>query len=386
MQEVLHEPLVTQGLRGFLALLFVTAAVSKLTSLEEFYGVVRNFRLLPDGLSKAVAFVLPVAELAIAAGLLITPLVMPAARAAAALLTVFGTAIAINVLRGRTQIDCGCFRNGMKPDISWALVGRNIVLTGLALALVGLFPATAAGSLADIFVGLMAGLVMMLLYFSASMLGGLTARQTQLPCRKVAEMTFLIASNILLWVAFLGVTLVLLGLIRQVGLLHERSSPMGAMITDHGPDIGDNAPEFDIPDYFGRNVRIGGASDQGRPTLIMFTAPTCPVCDKLFPIIKSIAKAEKIGVVMISDGAPEEHARFLKNHELGQIRYVVSAEIGMAFQVGKIPYGVLLDAEGVIKAKGLTNTREHLESLLEADKSGFASLQQFMASRKKSAA
>lgn len=199
-------------------------------------------------------------------------------------------------------------------------------------------------------------------------------------------MTFLIASNILLWVAFLGVTLVLLGLMRQVGLLHERSSPMGAMITDHGPDIGDNAPEFDIPDYFGRNVRIGGASTEGRPTLIMFTAPTCPVCDKLFPIIKSIAKAEKIGVVMISDGAPEEHARFLKNHELGQIRYVVSAEIGMAFQVGKIPYGVLLDADGVIKAKGLTNTREHLESLLEADKSGFASLQQFMASRKKTAA
>ncbi|RJK99782.1 methylamine dehydrogenase accessory protein MauD [Paracoccus siganidrum] len=198
-------------------------------------------------------------------------------------------------------------------------------------------------------------------------------------------MTFLIASNILLWIAFLGVTVALLGLMRQVGLLHERSSPMGAMITDHGPDIGDAAPEFELPDYFGQGVKIGGASG-GRPTLLMFTAPTCPVCDKLFPIIKSIARAEKIGVVMISDGAPEEHARFLESHELGQIRYVVSAEIGMAFQVGKIPYGVLLDAEGVIKAKGLTNTREHLESLLEADKTGFASLQQFIASRKQNAA
>ncbi len=199
-------------------------------------------------------------------------------------------------------------------------------------------------------------------------------------------MTFLIASNILLWIAFLGVTFVMLGLMRQVGLLHERSSPMGAMITDHGPDIGDKAPEYDLPDYFGRNVKIGGTSEHGRPTLLMFTAPTCPVCDKLFPIIKSIAKAEKIGVIMISDGAPEEHSQFLKNHELGQIRYVVSAELGMAFQVGKIPYGVLLDAGGIIRAKGLTNTREHLESLLEADKTGFASLQQFMASRKKSAA
>lgn len=195
-------------------------------------------------------------------------------------------------------------------------------------------------------------------------------------------MSFLIASNIVLWLAFLGVTAALLGLMRQVGLLHERSSPMGAMITDHGPDIGDKAPEFELPDFFGRQLKIGGASAEERQTLLMFTAPSCPVCDKLFPIIKSIAKVEKINVVMISDGAADEHKRFLDNHELGQIRYVVSAEIGMAFQVGKIPYGVLVDPEGVIRAKGLTNTREHLESLLEADKTGFASLQQYMTSRK----
>ena len=195
----------------------------------------------------------------------------------------------------------------------------------------------------------------------------------------------LIVSNVLLWVAFLGVTVVMLGLMRQVGLLHERSSPMGAMITDHGPDIGDKAPELDLTDFAGRAVKIGGPSADGRQTLLMFTAPTCSVCDKLFPIIKSIARAEKISVVMISDGAPEEHRRFLDTHDLGGIRYVVSAEAGMAFQVGKIPYGVLLDPQGVIRAKGLTNTREHLESLLEADKTGFASLQQYIASRKKAA-
>ena len=193
---------------------------------------------------------------------------------------------------------------------------------------------------------------------------------------------FLIASNVLLWLAFVGVAVVMLGLLRQVGLLHERSSPMGAMITDHGPDIGDAAPQFVLPDNAGAPVKIGGPSSEKRGSLLMFTAPTCPVCDKLFPMIKSIAKAEKLSVVMISDGAPDEHERFLAKHELGEIRYVVSAEVGMAFQVGKIPYGVLLDADGVIRAKGLTNTREHLESLLEADKSGFASIQQFMTSRK----
>lgn len=198
-------------------------------------------------------------------------------------------------------------------------------------------------------------------------------------------MTYLVISNILLWLALLGMSLVMLGLLRQVGLLHERSSPMGAMITDHGPDIGDAAPVFELADHAGQTVTIGGPNPAGA-VLLMFTAPSCPVCDKLFPIIKSMARAERLSVIMVSDGAPEEHARFLASHELGDIRYVVSAEIGMTFQVGKIPYGILIDSSGTIRAKGLTNTREHLESLVEADKTGFASLQAYMSQRKKQAA
>lgn len=179
MEGVFYEPLLTWGLRGFLALLFATAAISKLTAMEEFHGVVRNFRLLPDAASRAVAMVLPVVELAVAAGLMVTALAVPAAWAGAGLLALFGVAIAINVMRGRTQIDCGCFRNGLKQQINWLMVGRNLVLTGLALAIAGLLPVTGGGGIADLLVGLIAGAVFMLLYFSASMLGGIAARQNQ---------------------------------------------------------------------------------------------------------------------------------------------------------------------------------------------------------------
>ena len=50
---------------------------------------------------------------------------------------------------------------------------------------------------------------------------------------------FLIVSNLLLWCALIAGGVLLLGVARQVGLLHERSAPLGAMMTDHGPDIGD---------------------------------------------------------------------------------------------------------------------------------------------------
>lgn len=192
----------------------------------------------------------------------------------------------------------------------------------------------------------------------------------------------LIASSVLQWVALCAGGIVLLGIARQVGLLHERSAPLGAMITDHGPGIGDKAPTFSIIDVKGQKLQIGGDNAAGEETMLLFTSPTCPVCEKLLPIVKSVAKAEGIGVMLISDGAEEEHKAFLAKHKLDSLPYVISAEIGMRFQVGKVPYGVLIDEKGIIKAKGLCNTREHIESLLEASRTGHASLQDYMANRK----
>lgn len=192
----------------------------------------------------------------------------------------------------------------------------------------------------------------------------------------------LIASSVLQWVALCAGGIVLLGIARQVGLLHERSAPLGAMITDHGPGIGDKAPTFSVIDVKGHKRQIGGENAAGEETMLLFTSPTCPVCEKLLPIVKSVAKAEGIGVMLVSDGAEEEHKAFLAKHKLDGLPYVISAEIGMRFQVGKVPYGVLIDEKGIIKAKGLCNTREHVESLLEASRTGHASLQDYMANRK----
>ena len=50
----------------------------------------------------------------------------------------------------------------------------------------------------------------------------------------------------------------------------------------------------------------------------------------------------------------------------------------MTYRVGKLPYAVLIDETGVIRAKGLINTREHLESLIQAKEMGIASIQEYL--------
>lgn len=191
---------------------------------------------------------------------------------------------------------------------------------------------------------------------------------------------FIIASNVLLWCAFLSLAALMLGVIRQIGLLHERSAPLGAMMMDNGPEIGERSPVFNVTTFDGTPIAVGRAVVPERPSLLMFTGPSCPICSKLLPIIRSVAATEGADVVLISDGTRAEHMEFLRNHPLQDERYVVSAEIGMRYQISKVPYGVLLDKDGVILSKGLCNTREHVESLFETVRVGHSTLQSFMKS------
>ena len=190
--------------------------------------------------------------------------------------------------------------------------------------------------------------------------------------------TLIIASNVMLWLGFIAMALLVAGLVRQIGLLHERSAPLGAMMLDHGPDIGERSPVFNLDDFHGVPITLGRALRAGRPSLLMFTGPTCPICAKLLPIIRSVAEQEDADIVLVSDGNAADHRKFLNEHDMGGIRYVVSAEVGMKYQVAKIPYGVLLDENGMILAKGLCNTREHVESLFETVRLGQPSLQKYM--------
>jgi methylamine dehydrogenase accessory protein MauD len=192
----------------------------------------------------------------------------------------------------------------------------------------------------------------------------------------------LVISQILLWVLVLSMALMMLALLRQVGVLHERIAPMGALTLDRGPKEGEAAPQFEVKDIRrGTPLHLGGP--RGRSTLLFFLSPTCPVCKKLLPIVKSIQQAESswLDVILASDGEPVEHERFIRTQHLEDFPYILSSDVGMTYRIGKLPYGVMIDDAGVIRAKGLLNTREHLESLIEAKQMGVPSIQQFLQSR-----
>ena len=180
--ELIQTGLIEAGLTGAIGsgIVFVEAGLAKMRHRDLLPGVVANYRLLPGALVAPVAAILPPVELGLGFGLIVSSMTGGGplhwfAVPAAALFVVFAAAMAINIVRGRRMIDCGCGRSQLRQPLSWGLVVRNLVLAALvAIHAIGVAPGETV-ALADIALALVAGTAMFLITLLFNALAALAA-------------------------------------------------------------------------------------------------------------------------------------------------------------------------------------------------------------------
>jgi hypothetical protein len=142
------------------------------------------------------------------------------------------------------------------------------------------------------------------------------------------------------WVLLVVIALVVVALARQVGTLHLRLGPRGALeVDDEGPELGAGMLPTEALADDGTSVTIGGP---GARRLVVFSSPTCPVCRELAPAIPSAARAAGVEALVVHDPEAER-----------------------AWDVPGTPFVVVLDELGVVRAKGTVNNLEQLEGILD---------------------
>jgi len=120
--------------RVLLAAVFFLAAVAKLADRKGARRAALEFGV-PAAVATPFAFLLPLAELAVAGALLPGASARWGALGALALLLVFVAAIALNLARGRKP-DCRCFGQLSSSPVGWTTLVRNGVLAGAAAFIV----------------------------------------------------------------------------------------------------------------------------------------------------------------------------------------------------------------------------------------------------------
>ncbi|HME73146.1 MAG TPA: MauE/DoxX family redox-associated membrane protein [Myxococcota bacterium] len=127
------DPVVDRTLRGALALLFLVAAAHKLRAPVAFRAQLADYRLVPGRATQAVAAAVVAGELTTGLAFIAPPLRVAAAGAALVLLCAYSFAIALNLMRGRRDIDCGCSGLALRQPLTPWLLARNAVLAGIAV-------------------------------------------------------------------------------------------------------------------------------------------------------------------------------------------------------------------------------------------------------------
>ncbi|HUF98983.1 MAG TPA: MauE/DoxX family redox-associated membrane protein [Ilumatobacter sp.] len=239
-------------IRVVVALLLGRAAVAKLVDRGSARDGAEQLGV-PSRFASLTAAVLPVAELAAAIGLLVTPVAGIAGIAAAAMFTAFTVLIGVNLGRGRRP-DCNCFGSVGAEPIGVLTLVRNVVFTGLAVAVaVAWLSGRSLGAYRD------------LTTTQAWVLAGCAA--------------FAALSGATAWV--------LVHLVRQNGRLLERvealegaraAAPAARRHRPKAVPIGSPAPAIEAVTLDERAVALGDLLDGRRPVVLVFVEPRCGAC------------------------------------------------------------------------------------------------------------
>jgi hypothetical protein len=145
-----------------------------------------------------------------------------------------------------------------------------------------------------------------------------------------------VASYVLLWVTVVALGVVVVALLRQVGVLHARMRPLGVHFGGEGLAPGTPAPAVDGHDYGSTAL-----------TLVAFTAPDCEICAQLTPSLDALRRDYSDIATYIVDHSP------------------TTLETFRAFAVHSTPYVVAVDKSGVVRGRGVANSLEQVEVLVE---------------------
>jgi methylamine dehydrogenase accessory protein MauD len=185
-----------------------------------------------------------------------------------------------------------------------------------------------------------------------------------------------------LWVVVVVQVVLTLAVARLVGQLMSRRFPTtGARVIDPGPDIGATVESWEGADL--SESPLSFRFPRGRALFLLYVAPHCTACARLMPsarrFFKEISPVADAAWVMTLGATPAALQTFAREKGMEAYPGLSEESLPPSWRVGGAPFGLWVGADGVVKAKGMVDRREHLESLRHAAEIGHPSIQSYVA-------
>ena len=321
------------ALRLGLSVVFGVAGAAKLLDQRGTREAVTNFGA-PLGWAAPLAILLPLVEMAIAFGLLISAVAWPSALTALLLLGIFIAAIGFNLSRGRAP-ECHCFGQLYSRPLGWPTLVRNMVFALCAgfvvwegqqanRASTSALKETFGGEVYFPFVALIAFVVATLIYF----------RQARSKAGHA-------------------------GTAQHDPSMYFQGLPLSAI-----------APAFQLPAYRRDLTSLAELLEPGKPVLLIFTNPNCGPCAALFAELAQWQRTypDQVTIAVLTQGTLKQNFVNIARNDLRNILFQNQREIAEQYKCLATPTGVIVSPDGRIASKpaaGADEIRSLIHSTLE---------------------
>ena len=310
------------GAQLLLAAVFALAGGAKLFDLAGSRRAVTDFGV-PARAASAVGLLVPIAEIAAAVALIFHATARWGAALALVLLLTFVAGVA-NAMRKGLNIDCGCFGKVYSATAGSPTLVRNALLAALAAVVVVHGPGPAIDDWASA--------------RSGSELVAIGATTVAV---------ILAAVSWLLWSRNRTLRRDL-ELLRAAPPVAEPATP--PQRDPYGLAVGTPAPAFELADLHGNTHTLDSLLARGRPAVLTFMAVGCGPCGKVMPDVARWRAAldERLTMVVISDGEPEDVRARWEEHGVDQVLLDPSGDVLRAYDLAATPTALLIEPDGVI--------------------------------------
>jgi methylamine dehydrogenase accessory protein MauD len=168
-----------------------------------------------------------------------------------------------------------------------------------------------------------------------------------------------LVSYIVLWILVLALGVLILLLYRQLGIMYLGTAEG---VSRDGLPRGTRAPDFNLTDQYGNVQRL--SEHRGRPVLLLFGSPHCSPCRTLLPQLHDWARSHaEVDVIWLNAASPEESLKFVSDTgaTLPIAPYAPEDNLMDRYRVRVTPFLFMVDEQGVIRAKGLANTKAGID-------------------------
>jgi methylamine dehydrogenase accessory protein MauD len=130
-----------------------------------------------------------------------------------------------------------------------------------------------------------------------------------------------------------------------------------------GLAVGEKAPSFVAMDQNGQTFKMDDF--KGRKRILAFITPGCTPCAETIEVLNAFSQdAHAVVVLIVGNTDRQQNMLYAVEHHAQMPILTPDATVDDFYQIRMKPFAFVIDEDGIVRAQGGLNNREHLEGLL----------------------